>query len=64
MTVFDLILVQDLQNKFNDSSVLEEKFQILDQIDRICDCRYPNGTSTWDDRYFYNQCIFCSKHDL
>jgi hypothetical protein len=63
MNLFDLIRIQELRSKFNDRSALEEKIQILEQIDQICDCQYPDGHSTWEDRYFHKQCAFCSKSD-
>jgi len=66
MTVFDLIIVQDLCEQMNNlppTSHLDQWKDLFAEIKQKCDCKFPDGTSTWVSYRLGNMCQFCSRND-
>lgn len=34
------------------------------EINDICDCKTPDGKSTWEGRYMFSECTICGKNDI
>jgi hypothetical protein len=76
MTQAQWQLVQDLKS-FQDNvreqqRQLQAQIENLDsqivgaenQIKKICDCKDPQGKSTWISRFLFSECVICHKNDL
>jgi hypothetical protein len=71
MTVFDLIIVQDLRNQIEKCKWVKtsQYKKLIAQIKQKCDCKFPDDTSTRKQTFFTEQlrlgpvCQFCGKSD-
>lgn len=71
MNEFDLIKMIELKKQQRSTSlspkqglsVYKHLLSIDEKIDKLCDCRYPDGTSTWTGEFFGSMCRFCGRND-
>ena len=64
MNEFDLIKMIELKKQRDAIGLFAKKgFALDEKIDKLCDCQYPDGTSTWIGGFFGSMCRFCGRHD-
>jgi hypothetical protein len=34
------------------------------EISSVCDCKTPDGTGTWADKFSFSECTICGRNDL
>lgn len=67
MNEFDLIKMIELKKQQESTSLspkqglsmYEQLLSIDEKIGKLCDCRFPDGTSTWVG----SMCRFCGRND-
>jgi hypothetical protein len=65
MNVFDMMKVTDILQQLKSASLghRNQTTHLYEQLRDICDCKYPDDTSTWVSRFFGSQCAICGRND-